>query len=304
MPEERYSVVPNCQHSVGTRYGHDVASTRSEKVEEAPRRSGLVARVRTVRALLRRVGRRPHTTVWRSRATSSDETTPLIYVSVPLAGLARPDAMRTQEWADLVSRPVVNAAQAGPWGPRVWSGVDLLDQQTEEQVFHSNSVAAWAWADALIVGAYHGGSTGVGIELMWACLQGLPILYLHAPEVRLSRLLVGLAREEADIRICQVENPGDIGREVESFLLDRRHVIEQHQAERARWEESLRPLQSALRDAWSQLSEREQDQVAAAANLTVGRASRLVGDISALSAAGLREVSELRRVLGLDATMP
>ncbi|HVM15865.1 MAG TPA: hypothetical protein VM287_16245 [Egibacteraceae bacterium] len=93
------------------------------------------------------------------------------------------DRMEAERWLAVVYAPIDHTA---PW---------KKDGLSPDEVYSRNLAEVHA-ADALIVIAENGGSTGVGQELEWAVRLGLPILYLTADQA-ISRQILGFIQAQA-----------------------------------------------------------------------------------------------------------
>lgn len=235
-----------------------------------------------------------------------DSPQPLIYVSAPLAALRAIEQRESGPWVEEVAA-ILAATEIEGCEFELFSGLEIFRHWPEdidsdaatEQIFRLNSNAAWAYTDALITFRVSGGSTGGGVELAWACTLGVPILYLHPEGEAISRLVRGMQRE-ADLVVASVRGEKQARHEVRNFLLPRMPLIQDLARRRASWHRRLEPLHGRLAAAWGASSEDERRAASAAAGLTSGRAQRLVGEVSALAAAGLREVPALSAALGID----
>jgi prophage maintenance system killer protein len=241
---------------------------------------------------------------------------PQLYVACVLTATAEDkEAMNNlRSWCHNVERAVDEATRGGSDEPglerewRVECDIPLRrtrpgSPHTPQQVFERNSRALWSEADAMIAIGYRGGSSGVGQELEWAIRQGIPILYLVPDGDTVSRQVEG-ARHQADITIEPFDEPEELARIVEGWIVSRRRVIEDGWRRREIHRSRVVAAQAMARAALAQLDHAARFEVCAIAQLKPGRVHRLLTDPDALLAASLGEYLRLTAALGLEIGSP
>src|SRR5215510_419656 len=108
---------------------------------------------------------------------------PLVYLGMPLSQLPKDRREAVEQLEFIVNQAIIDQTHRDPesWPLRVHSPVKLSapwreDGRTPEEVYELNSGKIELEADAMIVIAEKGGSSGIGQELAWACALSLPIL--------------------------------------------------------------------------------------------------------------------------------
>lgn len=233
---------------------------------------------------------------------------PLVYIATPLSHLEEEDDRRHVELlAHTVHRGVLDHLRESgePWQVKLhlpikssapWSG----DGRDGKGVYELNSAKLAAEADALVMVAFRGGSTGMGQELAWAGGRSIPILYLQHAGATVSRQIEGM-RSEYDLTIDEYSKPESIGEVVGHWLVSRRVPINDGPRRRSALALRYAERQRRLAETWQALSLDEQLHVMAVTGLMRGRIERILSDPLMLAAATAREVGDLAGAMGLEA---
>ena len=193
------------------------------------------------------------------------EDLPLIYIASPLT---RADALSEQrrnvtfqvdKIVATIQDPLFDGAPAQyrTHAPAVMSA-PWASNASAWDIYRQNTHLVLVEADALIVLALQGGSSGTGQELELACRRGIPILHLAPTDEPVSRQVTGnpLAHVES------YELPEQLASAVRRFIQSNRARIERGPRHRRNTAILYRPLQSDLWDTWRKLGNRDQDIVA------------------------------------------
>jgi hypothetical protein len=229
---------------------------------------------------------------------------PVVYIASPLSSLDDDGRRLVSSWSREIDAALAEATSEADvkWNlrthaPSVRSAPWRGDRLTEREVFELNRGTVLQEADGVIAIGYRGGSYGAGQELGWAASVGTPVLFLVPKGDPISRQISGFATE-ADLEIVEFED--DPKPAVRTWIVQRRHAIEDGPRRRRERAASATALQSALRNEWAKRSPEDRTAVCAIARMQPARVSGLVEQPGLTAAASLDELNRLAGALGLE----
>jgi len=232
---------------------------------------------------------------------------PLVYLAAPLSQLPEERREKVELLAYAVNAAVSEETRCepDPWPVRVHSPIKRSapwknDGRKPEEIYELNSGTIELEADALIVIAEHGGSLGIGQELVWACTAGLPTLVVHRQKTYVSRQLTGAAAY-FDISIEPYKCPEHLRDVVCRWLVSRRREICDGPRRRLGRKLALTGRAERLAHAWDALPDEKRLTVSMTCAMTIARIERILSNPRHLDLASVRELTMLEGALGVGA---
>ena len=230
---------------------------------------------------------------------------PLVYIASPLTRVNTSSALRrgvTFEVDKIVStiqdprfdgaepefRTHAPAVQSAPWS----------NDATDWDIYRQNTLLVLAEADAIIILAHQGGSSGTGQELELATRRQIPILHLSPTDEAVSRQVTGNPLVSAST----YQLPDELAEEVRSFIRDNRTAIEAGPARRRDTSMIYGPLQSDLMNKWRDLEVRRQGDVAKRAGTTPELVDHFLSHPLMLATLAHHQILQIGNGLGVNVT--
>ena len=231
------------------------------------------------------------------------EDLPLIYIASPLT---RADALseRRRNVTFQVDKIVATIqdprfdgtpAQYRTHAPAVMSA-PWASNASEWDIYRQNTHLVLAEADALIVLALQGGSSGTGQELELACRRGIPILHLAPTDEPVSRQVTG----NPLVHVESYELPEQLASAVRQFIQSNRTKIERGPRYRRNTAILYRPLQADLWNTWRRLGNRDQDIVAEQCQLASDYIDHYLGHPLLTATLSLNQLIQIGDSLDID----
>lgn len=196
---------------------------------------------------------------------------PLIYVASPLTRVNATSELRRSitfevdkivatiqdprfDGEPLAYRTHAPAVLSAPWT----SNADDWD------IYQQNTRLVLAEADAIIILAHQGGSSGTGQELELATRRQIPILYLSPVDEAASRQVTG----NPLVSTSTYQFPDELAEAIRGFIRNNRAAIEAGPKRRNNTSIVYSPLQNDMLDKWRSLEVRKQGEVAGQAGVS------------------------------------
>jgi hypothetical protein len=246
----------------------------------------------------------------RNTPSSASEATPKIFIATPLTGLTPNGRASVRSASELACQVVLNASddQEDPWCIAIHSPLDWSDpsgpaQHTAAEVFDLNETEVLARADALIAIGHDGGSVGVGMEINWAMMASIPLLYLEPHAGAASRQILGTTHF-AEVTIIDLVDTEVARGGIAAWLERHRVQISDGPRRRRNAEITWAARRDRLKEAWDDLSPPRRNEVSALAGIARAKIERvLAGQPLVLAHLPARSYSMLEQALATT-TLP
>lgn len=235
------------------------------------------------------------------------ESDPQIYLASPLTHIADDEKARRLVGSEIeiISKAIDECTRnADPrWLVRLHAPIQWTapwnagDTRSPPELYAANRRLVIGDTDALIIHGYGGGSMGVGQEFVWATELGVPILYVHHKEEPVSRQLEGTP---ALLTVAAFADPAQLADVTRCFIRDNRTLIELGPIRRRNRKTRFLPLQVELQGMWANLSQHQQQSVAATAGTSTTHVDFMVADLLEIGMAPIHLLTALGAGLGVD----
>ncbi len=230
---------------------------------------------------------------------------PLVYIASPLTRVDTSSELRrgvTFEVDKIVStiqdprfdgslpkfRTHAPAVQSAPWS----------SEDSDWDIYRQNTRLVLTEADAIIILAHQGGSSGTGQELELATRRQIPILHLSPTGEAVSRQVTG----NPSVSASTYQFPDELAEGVRRFIRENRAAIEAGPGRRHNTSIIYGTLHSDLLEKWRDLEVREQGKLAEQTGATPELLDHYLSHPLMLATLAHHQILRIGNGLGVNAT--